>query len=142
MAITAGKILNGTFGHVWVDDEKVAELKGLSAKIELETEEVKFCGSLASDRKVTGYKCTGSLKLHKVSSKFQKAMTETLKTGKENRFTIIFKIADPQSDGEERVALKNVAFDDLTIADFEVGALMSVERPFTFTDVEYLDTIE
>ena len=38
-------------------------------------------------------------------------------------------------------AIKNVSFDDLTIFDFEVGAVGQVECPFTFTDMETMDLI-
>lgn len=140
--VNAGQVFNGTFAHIWIDDEKIGEATGISAKVELETEDVKFCGTLASDRKVVGYKCSGSLKLHKISSKFQKSMGEALRTGKEQRFTIIVKLDDPGANGEERVVLKDVAFDDLTILEVEVGALMKVERPFSFRDWEFLDSVD
>ena len=48
----------------------------------------------------------------------------------------------PDAYGTERVVLKNVSFDDLTLADWEADTLGSTECPFTFTDYEYLDTVE
>lgn len=57
------------------------------------------------------------------------------------RFTVISKLADPDSYGAERVVVKNVSLDDLTLADWEVGAVGKTEVPFTFTDYEYLDSI-
>ena len=41
----------------------------------------------------------------------------------------------------ERIAFKNVVFDDLTLFDFEVGQLGSVEMPFTYEDYDLLDLI-
>ena len=38
-------------------------------------------------------------------------------------------------------AIKNVSFDDLTLFDFEVGAVGSCECPFSFTDMECIDLI-
>ena len=37
--------------------------------------------------------------------------------------------------------LKNVSFDDLTLADWEAKSPGKVESPFTFTDYEFLDMI-
>ena len=140
--LNADHVFNGTFAHIWVDDEKVAEATGVSAKVELEMEDVKFCGSLVAGQKMTGIKYTGSLKLHKVSTRFQKSLGDQLKKGLLPTFTIIVKLDDPGTNGEERVVLKEVKFTDLTIMDVEVGSLMSVERPFIFQDYEWLDTVE
>ena len=48
----------------------------------------------------------------------------------------------PDSYGAERVALYDVSFDDLTLADWQAAAVGSVTAPFTFSDYEYLDQIE
>ena len=56
-------------------------------------------------------------------------------------FTLMGKLADPDSNGTERIVVKNVSFDDLTLMDFEVNALGGTEHPFTATDWEILDTI-
>ena len=140
--VKASQVFNGTFAEIWLDDEKVAEVTGVSAKVELETEDVQFCGSLASDRKVVGYKCNGSLKFHKISSRFTKSLGEALKTGIETEHTIIVKLNDPAAGGVERVALKGVKFDDLELLNVEVKTLMKTERAFSFSDWEYLDSVE
>ena len=70
-----------------------------------------------------------------------KTLLEEIKAGKDPRFTLIGKLADPNSEGAERIAIKNVSFDDLTLFDFEVGAVGQVECPFTFTDIETIDLI-
>ena len=41
----------------------------------------------------------------------------------------------------EDMQIKKVSFDDLTIFDFEVGAVGATECPFTFTDLECIDLI-
>lgn len=134
-------VLNGTFVEIWLDDELIGEATALQAKVEFMTEDIKFAGQLFQHRKVVGYKGTGSLSMHKVSTRFQKAVADTMKTGKERYYTLIYKLNDPSVDGQERVALKDVAFDDLTIVDLEVGATMKLEVPFTFSSMDYLDTI-
>ena len=141
MAIDERKIINGTHGTVFLDGEEVAEVKSFQAKLEFQKEEVKIAGKMATGTKYMGYSGKGSLALHKVNSRMIKAIGQQIKEGKEPRFTIIGKLADPDSDGVERIAINNVSFDDLTLFDFEVGAVGPCECPFTFTDMECIDLI-
>ena len=141
MAIDERKIINGAFGTVFLDGEEVAEVKSFQAKLEFQKEEVKIAGKMATGTKYMGYSGKGSLALHKVNSRMIKAIGQQIKEGKEPRFTLIGKLADPDSDGVERIAINNVSFDDLTLFDFEVGALGGTECPFTFTDYDFLDLI-
>ncbi len=139
---SAKRIMNGTWGEVWLDGDYVSECYGLQAKVNVNKEDVNLCGQMATDTKVTSIKCTGSLRLHKVSSRMALAIGDMIKRGIDPRFTIISKLADPDAYGAERVVLKNVSFDDLTLADWEVAKNGTVEAPFTFTDYEFLDTVE
>ena len=141
MAIDERKIINGTHGTVFLDGEEVAEVKAFQAKVELQKEEVKIAGKMSTGTKYMGYSCKGSLSLHKANSRMVKAMSKSLKEGKEPRFTLIGKLADPDADGVERIALNGVSFDDLTLFDFEVGSLGQSEHPFTFDDWNELDLI-
>lgn len=139
---SAKRIMNGTWGEVWLDGDYVSECYGLQAKVNVNKEDVNLCGQMATDTKITSIKCTGSLRLHKVSSRMALAIGDMIKRGIDPRFTIISKLADPDAYGAERVVLKNVSFDDLTLADWEVARNGTVEAPFTFTDYEFLDTVE
>ena len=141
MAIDERKIINGTHGTVFLDGEEVAEAKAFQAKLEFQKEEVKVAGKMATGTKYMGYSGKGSITLHKVNSRMIKAIGQQIKEGKEPRFTLIGKLADPDADGVERIAINNVSFDDLTLFDFEVGALGQTECPFTFTDWDVLDSI-
>ena len=141
MAIDERRIINGAHGTVFLEGEEVAELKAFQAKLEFQKEEVKIAGKMATGTKYMGYSGKGSLQLHKVNSRMIKAIGQQIKEGKEPRFTVIGKLADPDADGVERIAINNVSFDDLTLFDFEVGALGQVECPFTFDDYNFLDLI-
>lgn len=141
MSLEAKRIINGTWGEVWLDSDKVIEAYGIQAKLNFKKEDVQLCGQMGSDKKIIGYDGTGSLRMHKVNSRMAKKILKDIMEGRDVRFTIIEKLADPDSFGTERAVLKGVSFDDLTIADWESGANGKVECPFTFTKVEYLDMI-
>lgn len=137
----AKDILNGTYGEVWMDSDKISECFGLQAKIDLTKEEVMICGKLGKSEKVTGWEGKGSIKLNKVNTRMGIKLSDMIKKGIEVKVTIISKLADPASAGAERVALKGVLFDDLTLIDWEAKKNGTVDSPFTFDDYEYIDLI-
>lgn len=139
---SAKRIMSGTWGEVWLDGDYVSECYGLQAKVSMTKEDVNLCGQMATDKKTTGISCTGSLKLHKVNSRMAITIGDRIKNGMDPRFTVISKLDDPDAYGAERVALRNVSFDDLTLADWEVAKKGSVEAPFSFTEYEFLDSVE
>lgn len=138
---SAKRVISGTWGEVWLDGDKVSECYGLQAKVSFNKEDIALCGQMASDKKVTSIECTGSLRMHKVTSRMALAIGENIRNGKDVRFTIVSKLKDPDAYGAERVVLSNVSFDDLTLADWEAKSMGKVECPFTFTDYEFLDEI-
>ncbi|SKC82929.1 phage tail tube protein [Maledivibacter halophilus] len=142
--ISGNRVVNGTWGEIWLDGDKISELTGLEAKITLKKEDVNMCGVLAKDTKVTGWEGKGTLKIHKVNSRMMIKLGESIKKGKDVRFTVLAKLADPDTvDAQaERIVLKDVSFDDLTLMNFETKALGKVECPFTFTDYDFMDLIQ
>jgi hypothetical protein len=141
-SIDAKRVINGTYGEVWLNDDKVAEAKGLEAIIEINKEDINLPRQLGTDQKMIGWSGSGTLKLNKVFTRIGKALTEQLKAGKDTRFTIVSKLKDPDSYGAERVAIKGVSFDSLTLANWETGSITESEEPFTFTDFDYIDEID
>ncbi|MDD3173581.1 MAG: phage tail tube protein [Herbinix sp.] len=140
--MNGNKIISGTWGEVWLDGDYVAECYGMQAKVSMTKEDVNLCRQMAVDKKVTSISCTGSLKLHKVNSRMAIAISDKIKKGIDPRFTVISKLDDPDAYGAERITLRNVSFDDITLADWEVAKGGKVEAPFTFTDHEFLDKVE
>lgn len=68
-------------GEVWLEGEKVSECYGLQAKITYNKEDVALCGQMGVDYKVKSYKGTGSLRMHKVSSRMAKLIGEKIRDG-------------------------------------------------------------
>ena len=137
---TAKRVINGTFGEVWVDGEKIAECTACQLKVSKNKETINLCGQFMTDTKATSGSGTGSLTLYKVDSGFAQKMSD-LQSGIDRRFTVISKLKDPDSWGAERVAAYNVSFDDLTLADWQAATVGNVTTPFTFSRYEFLDQI-
>lgn len=139
---SAKRVMSGTWGEVWLDNEYVAEAYKFSAKISYNKQAIARCGQMANDQKVTSYSGTGSIGMHKINSRMGRLMGEKIRDGQDVRFTIIAKLDDPDAYGSERIRIENVSFDDLTLADWESDVPGKIESPFTFTDYEYLDSVD
>ena len=138
---SAKRVINGTYGEVWVDGEKIAECTACQAKVTKNKETINLCGQFMTDRKATSGDGAGSLTLYHVDSGFAQKQSG-LQDGVDSRFTVISKLKDPDSWGAERVAIYNVSFDDLTLADWQAATVGTVTAPFTFSRYELLDAIE
>ena len=104
---SARRVISGTWGELWIDGEKVAEVSACQAKVALNKETVNLCGRFMTTHKAMNASGTGSLTMHKVDSGFAQRM-EGIKRGVDRRFTVISKLRDPDSYGAERVALYDV----------------------------------
>lgn len=136
-------VLNGTFGEVWVNDEYMSEAIAFKAAITLNKEEVKMTGTLKKGYKYTGTEGKGELKLHKVTSRFLKLISDNIKKGKTTVATIQSNIADPDAldGGNEMISISDAVFDEVTLADWEAGKLGEETIPFTFGEWEINDVI-
>ena len=115
--VTSDRVLNGSYGQLWLDGVLMAEVYGLDAQIEVLKQEVPMCGTSSGiGKKFTGWNGTGSLRFNKVSSTFTKKQAEAIKNGTPIVSTIISKLADPSvaKYGHERVELRNVQFDTIS----------------------------
>ncbi len=139
---SAKRVISGTWGEVWLDSDYVSEANGLQAKVSFNKEDVAMCRRMATDSKVTSVKMTGSLKMHKVNSRMALKIGEEIRNGKDLRFTIVSKLADPDSYGCERVVLKNVSMGRFNPCRLGSCKKRNYRTPFTFTDYEFLDDIE
>lgn len=137
---SAKRLISGTWGEIWVNGIKWAECYGLQAKIAYNKEEVAMCGQMEIDTKIKNTKGTFSISLYKVYTRLLDCYDD-VSQGKDTRFTIISKLADPDAYGAERVALYNCSVDEETIAAWEAGQTGRMTVPGTFTRREWLDTI-
>lgn len=136
------QVINGSYGEVWLDGDKLGETKGFQAKVEFIKEDVDIAGKMARYKKVVGWEGKGTLRLHKVNSRLALKMRQLYAEGKNVTFTLLGKLDDKDVIGAERVVIRDVMFDDLTLMDFEPKKLLEVECPFTFSDFEFIDTID
>lgn len=138
--------INGTWGMVWWDGEQVFEVESFEAKITANREAVTMAMSLDEDSKIIGLKGEGTLTIKKVYSRGIAKLLDAWRKGNDPRSQLVGKLADPDAVGKqsERVVIGNVAFNELTLMQFEMGQKLTREFPFGFTpsDVDFPDRIE
>ncbi|MSS91372.1 hypothetical protein FYJ45_24995 [Eisenbergiella tayi] len=137
----ADNVINGNWGEMWFNSQYMAEVISLKAELNIKYEAVTRTRHLIDGQKMTGIEGKGEFKLHKVSSFIMKQVSEALKQGKSPTFTIISKLADPDSFGGERIALYGCKLDKSILADWEARKNGEESYSFTFEDWEILDSI-
>lgn len=142
--ITRGnQTISGAYGTLWLNNEKVMELKSVEAKVTAERTDVQL--GLSIDSKIIGLKGEGTITVNKVYTRGKKLLEDWLK-GKDTRSRIVTSIQDPDAvgKGEERVSIDNVWFNAIDLAKFTRGEVVEEELPFGFTpeDVKYENTIK
>ena len=134
-------VINGTWGEVWVDTDYMAQVTALQAKFKLTKTDVQQTRTLSKGQKITGVEGTGTMKLNHTSSYFMSKTLADIKQGKSTPVTITSNLDDPAVEGNERVKLTGVTFDEVTLADWDAGKLGEERIPFTFQDAELIDAI-
>ena len=141
--IRGNRTITGTYGELWLDNEKVAELKSIEAKITAERADVQL--GISVDSKITGLKGEGTVTIYKVYTRGKKILENWAK-GKDVRSRIVTSIKDPDSlkGQEERVSIDNVWFNSIDLVKFSKGEIVEEEIPFGFTpsDVKYENAIK
>nr|DAL36177.1 MAG TPA_asm: tail tube protein [Caudoviricetes sp.] len=135
------KVFRGSFGKVWLDDEKLANVKSFEAKVSLDYEEMDVNGDLGKKQRYMGYSVSGTMVMHKYDSTILKKYKEGIVTGELPELKIVSALDDPSAYGAERVALYDVTLDELALSKFENKGLVEEEVPFKAGSFELLDLV-
>lgn len=137
----SNKIINGTFGNIWVNGELWGHCKSFEAKVAGEFEDVTFAEDLGMHKKYMGFTGEGTVVLHKMYSNGAKILGDAFKTGIMPDIKIVGKLADPASYGAERVEILEVTFDEFMLLKFANKEIQEEELPFKFADYNLIDVI-
>jgi len=136
------RVINGTFGRVWINGEFYSNVKSFESKVALNYEEVNMADDLATYQKYMGYAGEGSVVLHKTDSHVAKTIADGITSGVMPDIKIVGRLADPAAYGAERVEYSGVTFDELTLLKFANKEIQEEEVPFKFAHFNFLDMID
>lgn len=135
---------SGNWGRIWINGDMVFELNGFELKTTADRDEVIIGQS--KDSKITSLTGEGTLTIKKVFNRGFSAMLEEWKAGRDVRLTLVGSLKDPDMlhEGEERIEVENLWFNELEIMKFTKGEVVETEIPFGFTpeDLRYTNTVE
>lgn len=137
------RVINGSYGECYREGKWLTNIYKMSAELELSYGDVKISGTRWTGQKLLSIKGTGSITGYMITTELVQNVARITDDRKSEYVTeLIFKLDDPEAYGCERVRLKHVKFSKVPIAGWEVGSVVEEEWPFTFTGVEWLDSIE
>lgn len=139
--LKSNRVINGTYGSVWVNNEKWLDIEEFEAKVTIDYEDVNMAEDPATHKKQTGWSGEGNLKLKKVYSRGARLLAEAVKKGMTPDVNIVGKLADPDAFGSERVAINEVTFNEFMLMQFAQKTIGSEELPFNFADYDLIDSI-
>lgn len=124
------RILRGTFGKLWINDDPRHDVKSLEAKVTKNYEEIHANGDFGTYRRYMGYDISGTIVLHKVDSSIPRLEGDSPQTGVMQDIKIDFALTDPDVSGAQRVTLENVTLDEFTLGQFENNTVLEETVPF------------
>lgn len=141
--LRGNQVLSGTWAELWMNGNKVMELKKVEIKVSANREDVQV--GISMDSKATSLKGEITIGVKKVYTRFYEIL-EQYKSGKDVRSQVIAKLGDPDAVNgqQERYSVDNVWWNDLPIFAAEQGAIIEDEITggFTPSDLVCLDRIK
>lgn len=129
---TENDIINGRFYSLWVNGDKMAEVKTASAESTLETEKVVIAGQLGNGEVITGANGAGSLGFHKTYNGLLKEINDSVKAGKPFVFDLISELNDPNQDETERVMIEKCKITKFKVIDVDITKLLESSYDFSY----------
>lgn len=139
--MNGNSVILGTFGKLYINNVRVAEIKSFELKVSLQYEDILVNGNLITQSKYKGATLTGTLVLHKVNSFNINLVKDAIKTGIMPSIKFLGELADPNIDGDEAIEVSDVMFDEATLLSFANGEVREESTAFRAGDYNYLSTI-
>lgn len=140
-AFDKNKIIRGSYGRLWCNSDKMANVKSFEAKVTLNYEDVELNEELGTSRRYMGYTIEGTVTLHKYDSKIIRLYKDGITTGVLPDVKFVAALEDPTADGAERVEIYGVTFDEVMLNKFENKTILEEEVPFKADGFKYIDLI-
>lgn len=139
--MNGNSVILGTFGKLYINNVRVAEIKSFELKASLQYEDILVNGNLITQSKYKGATLTGTMVVHKVNSYNIKLVKDAIKTGVMPSIKFMGELADPNIDGDEAIEVSDVMFDEATLLSFANGEVREESTAFRAGDYNYLSTI-
>ena len=138
----ANKVILGTFGKVFINNKRIANIKSFELKASMDYEDIKVNGNLITQYKYTGASLAGTMEVHKVDSYNINLVKDAIKTGVMPDMKIVGELSDPNTDGDEAIEVTGVLLDEATLLAFTNGEVRDESTAFRAGGYNYISTID
>lgn len=138
----SNKIILGTFGRVFINNKRIANIKSFELKASMDYEEIDVNGNLIKQYKYKGSSLTGTMEVHKVDSYNINLVKDAIKTGVMPDIKIVGELSDPNIDGDEAIEITPVYLDEATLLAFTNGEVRDESTAFRAGGYNYISTID
>lgn len=140
--MNSNSVILGTFGRLYLNNVRVAEVKSFELKANMQYEDILVNGNLITQSKYKGATLTGTMVVHKVNSANIKLVKDAIKTGVMPSIRLMGELSDVNVDGDEAIEISDVMFDEATLLSFANGEVREESTAFRAGDFNYLSTID
>lgn len=135
------RVIRGTFGRLWMNGELMGHVKSFEAKVTHDFDDIEVNGDFGTKHRYMGYSISGTVTLHKIDSRILAMYAKAAESGQIPDVRFDSALVDPDSPGAERVAVGDVQFEELTLAQWENKTVLEESIPFNAGWFEILETI-
>ena len=136
------RVINGSYGEVWIEDHYVDTVKKVEITISRDFADINLPRNMMPGFKELSQSGEGTVTFYHIDSYDFQLLAKTMQEGKQESVTIISKLSDPNSFGEERLVVRGCVFNGLPLANWEAASEGEKELSFKFNDWEIINQIE
>lgn len=133
--------LSGTNGKVWLNNVEMNAVASYEATVTGAFDDVDCIGEYATFQQYHGYKISGTLTLHKLTSAEMARIAQAYRSGIMPDLRIMSKQYDPKSGRSERVVVSDIVFTEFALARMEAKTLTDESFPFSGARYEILEEL-
>ena len=141
--LDSSRVISGSFAKVIdADGTWLTNVNNVTAEVEISYEDVPRSGTRWIGHKVMSLNGTGTIGGYFVTTEFLERIGRITDDRLAPYVTqLIVELDDPEAFGAYRVRLKDVQFETIPIANFEIGTFSEFELTFNFAGYDVLDHI-
>lgn len=138
----ANKVILGTYGKLYINNKRIANIKSFELKASMDYEDIKVNGELITQYKYTGASLAGTVEVHKVDSYNINLVKDAIKTGVMPDIKIVGELSDPNTSGDEAIEITRVLLDEAILMKFTNGEVRDESVAFRAGGYNYISTID
>lgn len=140
MALDSTKVLNGSYGKLYLAGEHLTNVYGVELSINVNYEDIMRSGTRWVGKKATTLDASGTISSYKVSSALVDAISQIMDDRKGAFVTELhIQVDDPENpEMAGMYRIKGVQFNTIPVISFEHGSIIEEELQFVFEGYERL----